>query len=88
MTEKRLTDYSVDDICAMALAANWRPIETAPKDGTHFLGYWRGFGHVIAYRHDPNGAARSSNHRECWVSVNGPPISNLTHWMPLPAQPI
>ena len=67
--------------------SDWQPIETAPKDGKLFLGYFGesdDFG--IVSRHDPGGLARNPKHHyECWV-VSGSPVKP-THWMPLPEPP-
>jgi len=61
----------------------WQPIETAPKDGTHFLAYWPEHDldphmkqyHVCHYAH---GAIWP-----CWITEDDLP----THWMPLPPPP-
>lgn len=67
--------------------SDWQPIETAPKDGTRFLGYgtigfetepligtvqWDGSDFVGS----PNEATEYSQEK-----------CNLTHWMPLPPPP-
>jgi hypothetical protein len=68
-----------------ALAAereDWRPIETAPKDGTVILGWWpqayQGKGGIFEYIW----------HKDGWYTV---PCSwqhmTPTHWSPLPAPP-
>lgn len=70
--------------------SEWKPIETAPKDGTVILG-WRYY--VIAMRWN-------DDHDFPWDIVNIGPTSNfaftnqvgdgdhaLTHWMPLPDAP-
>lgn len=71
------------------LSKVWRPIETAPKDGTWVLLWWK---------ETPTGAecfdewcpeqAVGKWHYDCWMrcseySVGGTP----THWMPLPKPP-
>jgi len=56
------------------LAAAWQPIETAPKDGTKFLGTTGRSFFILAWDgwefQDPEGFGESS-----------------THWMPLPEAP-
>lgn len=71
------------------LGAGWRPIETAPKDGTTFLAYqaeegvdffhWQDFG---ADSTAPKGWRDSFIHVYPEGSENGP-----KHWMPLPVPP-
>jgi hypothetical protein len=57
----------------------WRPIETAPKDGTVLLGYDNGFGREIVWWSVPMNE---------WYS-DGEPLEfwTPTHWMPLPDAP-
>lgn len=65
----------------------WRPIETAPKDGT-MVDLW-----VANWK--PNGMrvtncfwARAAN---CWkldiLAIGYDPLPEITHWMPLPEPP-
>jgi hypothetical protein len=54
----------------------WQPIETAPKDGTEFLG-WSGR-HVWIVRWLAG--------FQSWLLSDGG-RSELTHWMPLPDPP-
>jgi len=57
--------------------AQWQPIETAPKDGTHVLLYREDWADDIAagwYSHD-------------WMQSNGTWFLGATHWMPLPDPP-
>ena len=59
----------------------WQPIETAPKDGTHFLGGWwiQRKWHCTACRVSPQGKIyifpRSLRY-------------DPTHWTPLPEPPV
>ena len=63
---------------------DWQPIETAPKDETHFLAYWPPSEvepylkqyHVCHYAH---GVLWPS-----WIRDDDMP----THWMPLPPPPV
>ena len=62
----------------------WQPIDTAPKDGTYFLAYWRPHEdepfvkiyHVCHYAH---GVIWPS-----WIIDDDMP----THWVPLPPAPL
>ena len=58
----------------------WQPIETAPKNGTWLLltavGDWKA--HIGLW----------DEMERRWVKDGeGRPLSDLTHWMPLPAPP-
>jgi hypothetical protein len=62
----------------------WQPIETAPRDGTHILGY--ADGEMAAVYCLPTW------YDDGWsLSVSGKPASDSyfwpTHWMPLPKPP-
>ena len=74
-----------------ALAAAWRPIEEAPKDGTRIL-IW--FVHAnAAYSKDPVGEGWEAVHEACWIDHNGGGwtwhglCGVATKWMPLPSPP-
>lgn len=77
--------------------SDWRPIETAPKDGTSIL-LWGGQDDNADYVSDEIAAKMSSPARawwdgDCWLMTLaeagcvGVEYINPTHWMPLPAQP-
>jgi hypothetical protein len=57
-------------------ALQWRPIETAPRDGTHVLTFWNGNTHLVDWLDDKSPYFLDRQ----W---NGYP----THWMPLPLPP-
>jgi len=74
-------------------SVEWRPIETAPKDGTDVVIYAPNCGVLVAYWSD-----------SIWASVNNPVrgqgggwvqevhrsdtcVFSPTHWMPLPSPP-
>ena len=59
---------------------DWKPIESAPKDGTHLLLYYR----FASERRISEG--RWSQHGNCWVTFDDPMV-RATHWMPLPPPP-
>ena len=72
----------------------WRPIETAPKDGTMLLLAGFNFGNPQRGQHITAGSWR--NERGWWEGLPDPvaehltantQLNNLTHWMPLPAAP-
>ena len=58
----------------------WRPIETAPRDGTEILGYDEGFGRAIVWW---------GGQLNCWYNDIGEPLEfwTPTQWMPLPDPP-
>lgn len=62
--------------------AGWRPIATAPKDGTKILVTEIGFG-----RDATNCAFWRDDAGEWWSVPSGRVYRNLTHWMPLPNPP-
>jgi hypothetical protein len=70
--------------------SQWQPIETAPKDGTQVLVWWRDFGTLRV--------ASWSDEWQQWIFWFGfvaEPAAipchelgkNHTHWMPLPPPP-
>lgn len=64
----------------LTVTSGWQPIETAPRDGTHFLAY------------EPTGDMyRAAYHSHGYVmAFGGQPVVNPpepTHWMPVPASP-
>lgn len=64
-------------IIAALEAMGWQPIETAPRDGTEFLGYFtNGEMHVVSI----DGECHRAMDREAWMMP--------THWMPLPPEPV
>lgn len=62
----------------LAAIPRWRPIETAPRDGTEILGYCsniKSFGLLSCFK--PG----------MWATNDGGYQRTPTHWMPLPAAP-
>ena len=63
----------------------WRPIETAPKDGTWFYACRAGQPHTgtkVAFSHNCGG-----NPETWWDGSMFYRLSTFTHWMPLPPPP-
>ena len=60
----------------------WKPIETAPKDGTHTLGFWKPIG-GLWYGDDYGVTYFDSG---VWWVEDGE-VVEPTHWMPLPDPP-
>lgn len=66
----------------------WQPIETAPRDGTPILAFWRHGG-------DKTRCSVIRWHKDEWWTFASPGLHNLcahtdtepTHWMPLPPPP-
>lgn len=62
----------------LARRCEWRPIETAPKDGTRILVHVPGFGQEISAW-----SLRMATGEHEWFGLARDP----THWMPLPEPP-
>lgn len=73
------------------MAPEWRPIESAPRDGTSILTADSDGGmYVVDWCETLNESAKASGH--CWWGTEGSGrygfhTSAFTHWMPLPAPP-
>ena len=69
------------DYAALLAATTWRPIETAPKDGTEVLLNCDGYFQIGSWCYDESEPART-----VWACgsfmLHGP-----THWMPIPKPP-
>ncbi len=63
----------------------WRPIETAPMDGTKFLAYRRGEV-ATAFRVPWNAGTMWVFGVQCGSEEHWPNVKP-THWMPLPEPP-
>lgn len=72
-------------------ASDWRPIETAPRDGTAIILYRPTHNEVATGRYDRNQHARTP--RPYWedmrpyLGVTWMRDNVPTHWMPLPNPP-
>jgi hypothetical protein len=71
----------------------WRPIETAPRDGTDFIAYNEFTGPYITAAKSispiaapPDGTIRFPMHY--WHGQKGTWFPEPTHWQPLPSPPI
>lgn len=66
----------------------WRPIETAPRDGTKVLAWNKGCGHWVAsFRLPTYGEPQNESHYVKEWRDGGGRWATPTHWMPLPAEP-
>ena len=63
------------DYAALLAATQWRPIETAPKDGTHILAFHNGSIWTVWW-----------SDTQMWHDSNDYDY-RPTHWMPLPKPP-
>jgi hypothetical protein len=82
-----MTPPSIADV--LSRAAEWQPIETAPKDGANVVVYARR-GSNGTIRRTRRGCMASVAHFEAgwgWLSSPGDYQLYPTHWMPLPAPP-
>lgn len=70
--------------------SDWRPIETAPKDGTWVLicgGTIRTLGVTVDHEYTGVGIAAYNGRRECWDRDDGRSRHDPARWMPLPDPP-
>lgn len=83
--------------------SDWKPIETAPKDGTRILIYEQGgagsddevfacvWGRFWPQTQPTPGTGWRENYSEGWVEFGGMDVRQTcdkpTHWMPLPKPP-
>ena len=77
----------------------WRPIETAPRDGTQMLltngevveqGWWEHQEPYIREQRDTDGNYIDQQEHDGfdgWFDVSGGMLPEATHWMPKPAPP-
>lgn len=71
----------------------WKPIETAPKDGTHVLCYDPSHDeakvYVVKYEPALKSFYNSCNRPERWIEASGEGyfLWEPTHWMELPSEP-
>lgn len=66
-------------------SADWQPIETAPQDGTVFLGWRRG--RVASCSRVPRSDCEAWTFGGESASVDCWPDIRPSHWMPLPPPP-
>ena len=72
------------------MVPEWQTIETAPKDGTHVIGWFPEFGKAGKARQTAPSYAENvywNGVEWSWVQDGDTPIHQPTHWMPLPAPP-
>lgn len=78
--------------------SDWRPIETAPKDGTHILGWgrynnfpvivrWGRIRHTWEMGWEPSYDGSRVIESESDFGTEYKEREILTHWMPLPERP-
>ncbi len=81
---------SVVDRVIMPTLPVWRPIESAPKDGTHFLAYWPDYiGNKSAAQIETwfCGSDGEERWETAWFGFATWDIEKPTHWAPLPEPP-
>lgn len=86
----------IADLTAAPEAARedaWQPIETAPRDGTTVVVYFKGHGAMTVTWEDPYGDDPEAavwcvtDHKHGPYPVRGYHTGDDTHWHPLPAPP-
>lgn len=90
-------DEAIRDAWAAMIAAAppqtevWRPIETAPRDGTEFIAYRPDAGAFAATWHHPahEDGGWDVEAEPVLFSASGEDLTDITptHWLPLPAPP-
>lgn len=80
--------YDARAALTAALAAMWRPIESAPKDGSEFLGFGGGVEGIQTVRWDDRVGCWDTETAslEDWDN-QAEGYSRPTHFMPLPSPP-
>jgi hypothetical protein len=78
----------IDAALSAALAAMWRPIDEAPKDGTPILGYWAPITGVYA-QNEGQAFGIVIWERGTWCSPDDTDndYRDPSMWMPLPSPP-
>lgn len=76
-----MLEDAADEIERLRAAMQWRPIETAPRDGTEFIAYRPDAG-VFTAGYDDEQDVWFANHGYEDITDDLP-----THWMPLPPPP-
>jgi hypothetical protein len=67
---------------------NPQPIDTAPKDGSEILVYFRTIGwKSVAWIGDEDGSWCVDDYKHGPFPVRGYPPFGATHWLPLPREP-
>ena len=68
--------------------SEWKPISTAPKDGTHVLVWSNGVGHWVAsFRLPMRGEPQCEGHYVKEWRDGGGRWATPTHWQPLTTPP-
>jgi hypothetical protein len=80
--ERKWLHDGVDEMMATVgkrlAAVRWRPIKTAPKDGSKIL---------VGWTNDDRVALAEWNGRRWELAYNGEGLPRPTHWQPLPLPP-
>jgi hypothetical protein len=90
----------VNTVIILRILMNWKPIETAPKDG-RFIDVWAVYkvtgGHgsritSVQWCEDHGDWCYFSDDEDAWAISNPPEWVNMsprmaTHWMPIPPPP-
>jgi len=75
-------------VCTSCHRALWQPIDTAPKDGQCFIGYFNDEKHGHFYQMIGwDVYAHMHNREPSWLNSCNESWDGFTHWMPLPTPP-
>lgn len=66
---------------------NWKPIESAPKDGTHILAYYAPKSRIFEIWHKGETVSGSNMGWALYPGYGGVSDSDFAGWMPLPPPP-
>lgn len=93
VVENYIGDSARAAIPAQPAPGAWQPIETAPKDGTTVVVYFKGHGPMTVAWEDPWGDGPEAatwcvtDHKHGPYPVRGYRTGDDTHWRPLPEPP-